>query len=530
MMCEKLITRKLQASLQLHLKTGKEKPFKITMNMLKKIAWLCLCFLTTRALANDYLITDFGAKPGVVSTAAINKAVAECHAHGGGRVIIPAGIFSSGTIVLKDNVELHLQTGATLLASAAAEDFPTQPQPRYRSQKDPGGWHALIYANEASNIAVTGPGTIDGNGAKHPGNPKNKLGSDMDGRPRNILFISCKNVRVEQVRMRNSAIWNQHYLDCEDVVVTGINVYNHANRNNDGIDIDGCRRFMLSNSVFDTDDDAIVLKSTGAAATEDVVITNCIVSSFCNAIKAGTESTGGFKNISISNCIVKPSRHERPIYGNAHGIAALSLEIVDGGAMEGVSISNITISGSNCPLYVRLGNRARKHTAAAPAPPAGTMKNIVINNITAYNTGNYCSSITGIPGHYVENISLSNIQFFSKGGVRPGGYLRDFSAVREDEKGYPQPTVWKELPSSGLFIRHAKNVQVSGLMLGAAAPDPRTPVMAEDVDGLQVSNIARPGNNTASFFFIGKDVEHVKIEAPLGWEKQLMKVDGKIVD
>ncbi|MGN6508725.1 MAG: polygalacturonase, partial [Chitinophaga sp.] len=81
--------------------------------MLKKIAWLCLCFLTTRALANDYLITDFGAKPGIVSTAAINKAVAECHAHGGGRVIVPAGIFSSGTIVLKDNVELHLQTGAT---------------------------------------------------------------------------------------------------------------------------------------------------------------------------------------------------------------------------------------------------------------------------------------------------------------------------------------------------------------------------------------------------------------------------------
>lgn len=498
------------------------------MNTMKKTGWIWLCFLTLQAAANDYLITDFGAKPGEghLNTIAINKAVAECHAHGGGRVIVPAGIFSSGTIVLKNNVELHLQMGATLLASGAKEDFPTQPQPRYRSQKDPGGWHALIYANEAVNIAVTGPGTIDGNGARHPGNPKNKLGSDMDGRPRNILFISCRNVRVEQVRMRNAAIWNQHYLDCEDVVVDRINVYNHANRNNDGIDIDGCRRFVLSNSIFDTDDDAVVIKSTGAAPTEDLVITNCIVSSFCNAIKCGTESTGGFKNIAISNCVIKPSRNEHPpIYGNANGIAGLSLEIVDGGAMEGVSISNVTISGSNCPLYVRLGNRARKHTADAPAPAAGTMRNIVISNITAYNTGNYCSSITGIPGHYVENISLSNIQFFNKGGLQPGGYLSDFKDVKEDEKGYPQPTAWKELPSSGLFIRHAKNVQVNGLMLGSAAQDPRTPVMAEDVDGLQVKSVANIVNNGASYFFTGKDVKHVQVEAPAGWEKQLMKTN-----
>ncbi len=338
--------------------------------------------------------------------------------------------------------------GAVLQASARPEDFPAQPQPAYRSQKDPGGWHALIYANEATNIAITGPGTIDGNGAKHPGNPKNKLGSDMDGRPRNVLFISCRNVKVEQVSMLNAAIWNQHYLDCEDVVVDRVNVYNHANRNNDGIDIDGCRRFLLSNSVFDTDDDAIVLKSTGAAPCEDVVITNCIVSSFCNAIKAGTESTGGFRNISVSNCVIKPSRNEHPpIYGTRRGIAGLSLEIADGGRMEGVSISNITISGTDCPLFVRLGNRARKHTAAAENPPVGTMKNIVISNVTAYGTGNYCSSITAIPGHYVENVSLANIQFFNRGGLQPGGYLPGFEAVKEDEKGYPQPTVWKELPS-----------------------------------------------------------------------------------
>ncbi|WP_346319292.1 glycosyl hydrolase family 28 protein [Chitinophaga sp. YIM B06452] len=494
--------------------------------MTKKIWFLWLCFTAQHVIAKDYPITAFGAKPGgMVNTTAINKAVQQCHAGGGGRVIVPAGVFSSGTIVMKDNVELHLQMGAVLLASARPEDFPAQPQPRYRSQKDPGGWHALIYANEASNIAITGPGTIDGNGAKHPGNPKNKLGSDMDGRPRNILFISCRNIKVEQVTMLNAAIWNQHYLDCEDVVVDRVNVYNHANRNNDGIDIDGCRRFLLSNSVFDTDDDAIVLKSTGAAACENVVITNCIVSSFCNAIKAGTESTGGFRNISVSNCVVKPSRNAHPpIYGTQRGIAGLSLEIVDGGTMEGVSISNIMIEGTDCPLFVRLGNRARKHTATAENPPVGTMKNIVISNMTAYGTGNYSSSITAIPGHYVENISLSNIQFFNRGGLQPGSYLRNIEAVKEDEKGYPQPTAWKELPSSGLFIRHAKNVQVNGLMLGSSAADPRTPLVAEDVEGLQVAQVAKLTNCTADVFFKGKNVRLAKIETPLGWEKEVMKI------
>lgn len=169
------------------------------------------------------------------------------------------------------------------------------------------------------------------------------MGGDRNGRPRNILFISCKDVHVEGITMRNSALWNQHYLNCEDVTIDHIKVYNHSNGNNDGIDIDGCRRFILSNSIIDSDDDGIVLKSTGTAPCENVIISNCIVSSFANAIKCGTESTGGFKNISISDCIVKPSRHsgERILKSTPSGITAISLEIVDGGIMDGVTINNV---------------------------------------------------------------------------------------------------------------------------------------------------------------------------------------------
>src|SRR6185437_11854146 len=383
-----------------------------------------------------FLITAFGAHPGgtFLNTTAINKAIDACWRHGGGTVEVPAGVYRTGTIFMKDNVELHLDMGAVLVASTKLSDMPVQPPVAYRSQKDAPGWRALIYADSASNIAITGFGTIDGNGAQQKPDPATSLKGDLDGRPRNILFISCKHVRVEGIRMLNAGIWNQHYLNCEDVVVDKVNVYNHANRNNDGIDIDGCRRFTLSNSIFDTDDDGIVLKSTGPAGCEDVVITNCIVSSHCNAIKAGTESTGGFKNISISNCVIKPSRNQHLISGTPGGIAGLSLEIVDGGVMDGVSISNITIVGTNCPLFVRLGNRARKHTKEAPEPPVGIMRNIVISNVVAYHTGNYCSSITGIPDHYVENLSLSNVQFYNVGGLKEGQYNPDIKKVKEDEK------------------------------------------------------------------------------------------------
>jgi polygalacturonase len=488
--------------------------------------FLFLCLFVQQTMAKDFIITDFGAKRGVkeLNTIPINKAIEACYKNGGGRVVVPAGIFRTGTIVLRDNVELYLESGSTLSASIDRNDFPLQQQPSYHSLKDAGGWRALIYAMDANHIAVTGFGTINGNGAQQQPGPNAKTG-DMDGRPRNILFISCKNIRVEGIRMLNSGIWNQHYLNCEDVVIDKINVYNHANRNNDGIDIDGCRRFILSNSVFDTDDDAVCMKSTGLAPCEDVVITNCVVSSFCNAIKAGTESTGGFKNIAISNCVIKPSRSDHRLFGDSIGITGISLEIVDGGIMDGVSISNISIYATECPLYIRLGDRGRKHTKEAPEPPVGKMRNIVINNIVAYNTGNYSASITGIPGHYVENVSLSNIQFFNKGGINNGDYSNDIEKVKEDIKGYPQPTVWKVLPSSGLFIRHAKNIQLRGLMLGSENVDVRIPVIASDVDGLQIQSIGKLNNCSAGLFFKGRDVTDIKIDTPLGWEKEVLEVE-----
>jgi len=478
---------------------------------MKKLLSLLLLFVINLGVsAQTYDIRDYGVIDDTTRTctAAIQRAIDACHEAGGGRVLLSAGLYKSGTIVLKDNVELHLSSGARLVASADDKDFTVFPPTGYRSLKDAGGWVSLIYADSAKHISITGRGVIDGRGAGRKGFIKGVAG-DCNGRPRNILFISCKDVTVKDITMRNSAMWNQHYLDCEDVLVSGIRVWNHCNGNNDGIDIDGCRRFVLSNSIIDSDDDGIVLKSTGTAPCEDVLVMGCVVSSYANAIKLGTESTGGYRNIVIADCIVKPSacKGDRIIKSTPTGITAISLEVVDGGMMDGVTVNNIQIDGTECPLYVRLADRGRKHTPDAPQPPVGVMRNIRISNITARNTGNFCSSITGIPGRKIEDITLTNISFTNRGGLRKGSfrtvdddkgvrhdsgkrlfldrYWKSADEVKEDEKGYPQPTVWGNLPCYGLFLRHVEGATINNLELKSDGDEPRPPVIAVDVDNIK---------------------------------------------
>lgn len=461
--------------------------------------------MATPVFSADLNVRDYGADGDTtrLQSVAINAAIEACAEKGGGRVVVPAGKYRCGTIFMKSGVELHLATGAQIYATDGYRDFPMQPQNHYRSQKDVGGWNALIFAADQHDIAITGQGTIDGRGRGRRGYLQNVPG-DGNGRPKNILFISCQSVRVEGITMRNAAMWNQHYLNCEDVTVEDIHVYNHCNGNNDGIDIDGCRRFLLQNSVIDSDDDGIVLKSTGLAPCENIIVRGCIVSSFANAIKCGTESTGGFRNILISDCIVKPSENhgERILKSTPSGITAISLELVDGGVMEGVSVNNILIDGTEAALYVRLANRGRRHIPEAPQPAVGRMRHITISNIRGYNVGNFSSSITGIPGACVEDISLSNIHITTRGGLQEGNYRHaddmdgkrhdttgnlfataywpSADDVTEDEKGYPQPTAWGNLPSRGLFIRHVRGLYINNVSFTAVGADPRPEIIKVD--------------------------------------------------
>ena len=475
----------------------------------------------TRVQNGTYYITDFGAKgdSSTINTVAIQKAINACFDAGGGKVVVPVGQFITGTIIMKDNVELNIMRNGSLIGSTEHNDYPLQPIPSFRSHKDQlGGFYALIYAEGAKNIAITGYGKIDGRG-KLQSSRSNPVADDIDGRPRNVLFVSCKNVTVDGIEFWNSGLWNLHLLDCEDVTLNGIKVNNHANRNNDGIDIDCCQKVMMSNSIIDCDDDGIVLKSTGATPCEDIVITNCIISCFVNAIKTGTESTGGFKNISISNCVIMPSKSKvKPIFNTPRtGVTGISLMIVDGGTLEGININNITIHGTKSPIYIRLANRARKYTAGIATPSVGKVKNISISNIIAYGTGSWGVSITGIKGHPVKNISFNNIQFFSEGGVAQNEYNE---TVKEDEKSYPMPTEWKNLPAYGIFIRHAENISINQLMLGLNSPDVRVPIMANDVNGLQITNTVLSTPVVDKPFLVGNKLINYKIDKPLGWSSK----------
>lgn len=421
------------------------------------------------------MLDTMGVAPGVdrLCTSQLQQAIDLCHSRGGGSVVIPAGVFTTGSIRLRSSVCLELEAGAVLLGSSDLADYPAQPTPAYRSLKDASAFRALIYAEGEENISVVGRGTIDGQGAKFAWGR-----SDMDGRPRLIQFVSCRDVRVEGLRLRNSGLWMQHYLNCDRVQLRGLNVWNHSNHNNDMMDIDGCRQVTVSDCIGDTDDDGITLKSSGPAPCEHVVISNCALSSRCNAIKCGTESTGGFRNIAISNCVIRPSEATDEISGNREGISGISLEVVDGGVLDGVVISNISIEGTLVPVFVRLGNCARKHRAEAAKPPVGVLRNVRIENVQVRGAGDIGSSITGLPGHRVENVTLRGVHV----ELAAAGKAADVGrSVPEREDSYPEGKMWGRLPAYGFFVRHASGVRFVDVTVKPEDGEPRPWVVTDDV-------------------------------------------------
>ena len=418
-------------------------------------------------------------------TAAIQHAIDACHAQGGGRAVLPAGTYVSGTIFLKDRVELHLAAGAVLRGSGSADDFPLQ-HPAYRSYHDRNGYAALIYAEKASDIAITGEGTIDGNNGVWRRHAAVKGGGDDDGRPRNILFASCRNIRVARVTLLNAVMWNQHYLDCEDGLIEGVTVSSFGRPNNDGIDLDGCRRFVVRDCDMDSDDDCLTLKSTGLAPCDDIAVSNCTFRSHCNAIKTGTESSGGFRNIRISHCDVKITRDRTSSTGAPTGITGITIGCVDGGVCEHIRISDIRIEGTGAAIFLRLGKRNRPHVAGAAVTQDSTMRDIVLSNITAAGAGNLGCYVLGLPGNPIRDLVMANVSIESAGGFAETNAPAD---LPENPRAYPQPTSWGAAPAYGFFIRHAAGVALHDIDLSLATPDARPALWLSDVSGIDLRNV-----------------------------------------
>ena len=464
---------------------------------------LTLSMLSATVNARDYDITAYGAKSDttVLSTQALQQAIDDCSKAGGGRVVVPAGNYKTGTIVLKSDVHLYLEHGATLYGSTDLKDYrPVKSD--YVSLRTQTSTIQLIYADKVSHVTIDGYGTIDGRGRAFQ-----KLSWNDEGitRPHLIRFIQSQDITVRGITLRNSGCWMQHYLACDRVRIEDIQVYNRNNYNNDALDIDGCHDVVVRGLLSDSDDDGITLKSTSPRLCENVRISDCVLSSHCNAVKLGTETNGGFRNINISGIVVKPSADQSSQFFGAPskmGTSALSLEIVDGGVMENVSVSNFTVEGTESPIFIRLGNRGRGYqlrepakglsgtgnddtiTELIPIDHVGRIDGVRIHHFQVRNAGPVGCSITGLPGHPVRHVWLSDISIHQQGGVKASDLpaIRD-SVVNEKAKAYPEATMWGNLPAKGFYLRHTRDVHFDGVEVQTEAPDARPDFVEEDTEG-----------------------------------------------
>ncbi len=438
----------------------------------------------TEAAGELYNVLNFGAKGDgeTLNTKAIQEAIERAAEDGGGTVFFPAGTYISGTLFLKNNITLHLEAGSILEGSKQLGDYPVT-ESKIRSYTDNYTNKSLIYAEGNENISITGRGTIDGNGAAfkvdHIRNDDGVRGKDdfafYKTRPFLIRMINCKNIQIRDVTILNSPMWVQHYLLCEDVYIDGITVESRVNHNNDGIDIDGCNRVRISNCNISSGDDAIVIKSTLGSPSQNITVTNCVLSSACNAFKLGTESNGGFQNIVFSNSTIYDTR-----------LAGIALEMVDGGSLNNVSISNISMDKVDCAIFVRLGNRARPFKENMSKPDMGSLFNVIISNIQGTNIGKTGCSITGLPSYPVRNITLNNIRLHFEGGGTEDLITRD---IEEFPEKYPEHSMFGTLPAYGFFCRHVSGLNIDNMDLSYKNAEYRPALFIQDVKDARISDL-----------------------------------------
>jgi hypothetical protein len=433
-------------------------------------------------------VKDFGAKGDghTICTRAINRAI-DVAAANGGTVYFPAGTYASYSIHLKNNVALYLAEGATLLAAAPADGqgydhAESEPRNHYQAFGIDHWRNSLIWGENLENVSIFGPGRIDGAGL---------VAKSEESRPgqgnKTIALKLCHNVTIKDITIVTGGHFCMLFTGVDNLRVDSVVI--DANR--DGIDVDCCRNVRISNcAVNSPNDDAIVLKSSyalnEARVTENVTIDNCIVSGYAigslvegtfkianrdrptGRVKMGTESNGGFKNITISNVVFDHCR-------------GLALETVDGGQLEDVTISNISMRElSSAAFFLRLGSRLRGPAGTT----VGALRRVNINNVVASNVDpRYSSSIVGIPGHAIEDVSFSDIRILYKGGLSLDDVGRPENPYNVPEKAsaYPEPDRFGVLPAYGFYIRHAREIEMTNVKVGFMETDKRPAFVLEDV-------------------------------------------------
>jgi len=440
-----------------------------------------------------FRIADFGAigDGKTVNSAAIQKAIDACSAQGGGVVLAEKGDYVTGTIDLKDGVMLEVAGDAKLLGSTNIADYPAR-VPKHETVMDT--WmkltQSLIYAEGCQRVGIRGKGVIDGRGSNRNFPGKNGIGA-MPNRPFLIRMIECRNVVLDGIHLRNAASWMQNYLACDDLIFQGVHVENLTNWNNDGFDIDGCRNVIVRDCFVNSEDDGLCFKGASLRDMENVLVENSAIYSTCNAIKFGTDSQGGFRNVLIRNVTAGGPPPTLPVHNNEPhraNISGISWLVVDGGTVENILVENVKLDRTESPFCLRLGNRGRVKPDM-PKPASGKLRNLIFENIQGCDNGGRGSVISGIPGARIENVVFRNIQLEAAGG----GTIADAQrSVPEIPEAYPDaPSFGKTVPASGFWIRHAERITFENVAVSTARPDARS----QFVQGVDVEEIV-PGNRS----------------------------------
>jgi polygalacturonase len=455
-----------------------------------------------------------------VDSPAINKAIEAAAAAGGGTVLFPSGTWLSFSIRLKSHVALYLAQGATILAADSPLPGATtgynggsydaaEPETAWDAYQDYGHnhWHnSLIWGEGINDVSITGPGLIFGKGlsfgatrAARGNYPIYKAEQAGVGN-KAIALKNCRNVLFRDFSILKGGHFGFLLTGVDNLTIDNITI----DTDRDGIDIDCCRNVRVSNCFVNSPwDDAICPKSSFALgyarATENMTITNCYVAGSYELgamldgtykkfapdvprlarngrIKCGTESNGGFKNITISNCVFE-------------GCMGLALESEDGALCEDIAISNITMRDVvSAPLFWRLGARLR---GPKESTKIGTLQRIVVDNLVSYNTVPHISSIlSGISGSPIRDVKISNVYIQHQGG----GSADDAKIVMpENAEKYPDPGMFgPTTPSQGFFLRHVTNLEMSHVEIQPATPDQRPSFYLEGVNRVDFIAVTAP--------------------------------------
>ncbi|BDD02279.1 glycoside hydrolase family 28 protein [Persicobacter psychrovividus] len=404
-----------------------------------------------------------------VETELIQHAIDLVHQSGGGKVIFPEGkTMVSGTIFLKSNVSLIIGNGTTLMASSQIKDYSTNTF-RTNYKEEPHMDRCFIFAEESSNIQISGGGTIDGNGYW-------KNFNNTVGRPMLLRIKHCEHIRINNITFVNPASWTSAFLYSNDIEVSNIRISSRVNNNGDGLDFDGCKNVRVSNSFFDTSDDCICLQgSLPEFPVEHITITNCNFTSKWAGIRIGLLSRSDFSSVTVSNCTF-----------NDISDAGLKIQMNEGGKMKHMTFSNLTMTNVPRPIFMTLCRQKAYVDAPEELPAMGAIEGMNFNNIIVNNEQqdkNSAIFITGMPGYKINNLQLSNIQLYFSGGGNAEDSQKNISEYTPDVLNgwWPEFGLVGTLPSSVAYFRHINGLYINNVHAYLSNPDARKPIQLLDV-------------------------------------------------